>query len=860
MASKTIAYSYSIDKDMAKQLTVKLNIETWKKTNKGLVKKVLEKEMHLSRKEISRLKFDGQILVNGKRVYTDYHMNEDDELVVIFPEDQDQVHVVTSQKPVILHEEEDFVIVNKPSGIPTHASHNHISDSMGTVLQAYYQSQGKKFIVRAIGRLDLEVSGALIFAKNKPAAARLSKQRDNGVLTKVYTGIVSGFFDEAEGDIDLPVMKEDGNMQRVMSLDGKDAFTHYKVIRQVKIHDLECSVLELSISTGRTHQIRTHMQAIGHPLLGDALYEGDTTYIKRPALHCTQIDMKSPFSRHEIHVVAPFPQDMADLLDHAIDVEHEFSKTIRIASPKPADNTVSDLSKLVADVENAVKYEVDEDEIYEPAVQEEKKKSSNKPFIIILIFLLLCGIGIALWNFIFKDYFLTEKTTQEEAYQETYDSLTVLFTDKNTVEYGMDFEFMDYIKENHGTIVQISAIDTKIVGTHLFQVWLSTENQYEEVRREYQTDIEVIDTQLPIITIAESEITCDEDLLIYNISVKDPVDGTIQYQATLQRNSYTYDVKQQDGSNTKYDVTVKAMDQNGNQAEAMFVWVSPKQNEPTSTPVATSTPVPTATPTPTPTVTPTPTATPTEEPTPTPDTTDQVAPVITLKDEKIEIYTGDTYALTYNVVSVSDDTDGNLEWADVLQNKSWTIRGSVDNQTIADYTITVLAMDSSGNQTEKAFVISVVAAPTPVPTIVTVADSADAYGQIYNFLTGTMGFSKAQACGILANMHRESRFNPTSENSLGYYGLCQWGGGRRESLVNWCTSNGYDPATIDGQLHFLQYEFPRFYPNTYAQFTACENTEEGAREAARIFALGYEVAGEYYANMSLDKAAEYFNR
>ena len=76
----------------------------------------------------------------------------------------------------------------------------------------------------------------------------------------------------------------------------------------------------------------------------------------------------------------------------------------------------------------------------------------------------------------------------------------------------------------------------------------------------------------------------------------------------------------------------------------------------------------------------------------------------------------------------------------------------------------------------------------------------------------------------------------------------------------WCENNGYDAATIDGQLHFLQYEMPLYYPNTTAQLRACPNDEEGARRACWIFAIGYEVAGEYYAEMSMDKAAEYFNQ
>ena len=101
--------------------------------------------------------------------------------------------------------------------------------------------------------------------------------------------------------------------------------------------------------------------------------------------------------------------------------------------------------------------------------------------------------------------------------------------------------------------------------------------------------------------------------------------------------------------------------------------------------------------------------------------------------------------------------------------------------------------------------------------------------------------------------------NPQADNGLGYYGLCQWGYDRKDNLISWCEENGYDHTTIDGQLHFLQYEMPLFYPNTTAQLRAVSDDEEGARRACWIFSIGYEVSGEEIAEMSMDKAAEYYN-
>ena len=152
---------------MAKTLTYKLTIPDYGATSQGLIREVLEKELHLSRKEISRLKFGGEILLNGEKVYVSRHMQVGDELTLIFPEDKPQEAAHSTLEPEILYEEDDFVVVNKPVGVPTHPGHGHLDDSMGTILQAYYQKQGRNFVIRPIGRLDSEVSGAVIYAKNQ---------------------------------------------------------------------------------------------------------------------------------------------------------------------------------------------------------------------------------------------------------------------------------------------------------------------------------------------------------------------------------------------------------------------------------------------------------------------------------------------------------------------------------------------------------------------------------------------------------------------------------------------------------------------------------------------------------------------
>ena len=150
---------------MAKEIRYELNINDYSYTH-GEVYAILKNILHLSDHEISQCKFDGEILVNGEKAYVNSRMRVSDILLVRFPEDKVEEIVKIDAAPDILYETDDFVAVNKPSGIPTHASHNHLDDSTGSILISYYQKPGVPFVARSIGRLDNEVSGVVLFAKN----------------------------------------------------------------------------------------------------------------------------------------------------------------------------------------------------------------------------------------------------------------------------------------------------------------------------------------------------------------------------------------------------------------------------------------------------------------------------------------------------------------------------------------------------------------------------------------------------------------------------------------------------------------------------------------------------------------------
>lgn len=289
---------------MRKTITIKIMAN-----ESGLpVKTVLSKREGLSRREISRLKFSNGILLNGETCRVTQPVHSEDVLEIIFPEIDGIRLGYLPEKPDILYEDEDVVLVNKPAGMLCHPSHEHQGDDMGTLLQTYYE--GQKFTIRAVGRLDKDVSGVMCYAKNQPSAARLSKQRNEQVLHKIYVAVAKGIFDKKQGTLQYRLEKVEGYKDRKISEDGQLCITDYKVLQEYSTG----SLLEISIRTGRTHQIRAGMASIGHPLLGDSLYGGKSNAIGRPALHCQSVRMKQPFSGKEIMVEAPLPEDMQKLL------------------------------------------------------------------------------------------------------------------------------------------------------------------------------------------------------------------------------------------------------------------------------------------------------------------------------------------------------------------------------------------------------------------------------------------------------------------------------------------------------------------------------------------------------------------
>ncbi len=284
----------------------------------------LRRELRLSAAKIRSVKFDpGALLLNGAPVKTDHVLQAGDLLTVRLDDSRNRAaRILPNPMPLkILYEDRDVLVLDKPAGTVCHPSKGHLTDSLANGVRAYFDKTEKSSNIHFIGRLDKETSGVVIIAKNGVAADRMRQALETEDLVKEYLAICVGKPEAEAFTIDLPMTPAadpgTGLLRMTEAEADTDPKTKARTHVRVLLSDKDLSLLRIRLSTGRTHQIRFHLSAAGHPLLGDAFYGDPDPGMPRTALHAVRITFRHPMTGEILRCSAPVPPDMLDVLRKA---------------------------------------------------------------------------------------------------------------------------------------------------------------------------------------------------------------------------------------------------------------------------------------------------------------------------------------------------------------------------------------------------------------------------------------------------------------------------------------------------------------------------------------------------------------
>jgi 23S rRNA pseudouridine1911/1915/1917 synthase len=278
------------------------------------LKSILKNKFEFSEKLIKKLKYNNKVLCNGNPVYINSTVKPGDVVEAIINFDEESENIVPEKMNLrIIFEDDCLIALDKQPGMVVHPTSSHLTGTIANGLVYYFSEKGIRIKIRPVSRLDRDTSGIIIFAKNQFVQEEFIKQMNTNTFKKEYIGVVNGVLTKKTGTIDLPIdRKPDSIMLRHISKSGFKSVTRFKVIEYLK----NATYLSFYLETGRTHQIRVHCQAIGHPLFGDTLYSDiKTGFINRQALHSSKVEFIHPLTKQTIQLFSPIPSDIKTLLE-----------------------------------------------------------------------------------------------------------------------------------------------------------------------------------------------------------------------------------------------------------------------------------------------------------------------------------------------------------------------------------------------------------------------------------------------------------------------------------------------------------------------------------------------------------------
>ena len=272
-----------------------------------------------SRVTIQRLIEEEKVLVNGRKTKASYKVQEND-IITMEEEKPKEISLKAQNIPIeIIYEDQDIIVVNKPKGLVVHPANGNPDGTLVNAIMAICKDSlsgiGGEIRPGIVHRIDKDTSGILIVAKNDKAHIDLSEQIKDHKIKKVYIALVRGIIKENEATINMPIGRSTKDRKKMAVTEkGKEAITHFKVLKRYQKDN--CTLVEVRIETGRTHQIRVHLAQIGYPIIGDTTYSSGKNkwQIEGQCLHAKSLEFKHPITKKDMHLEAELPKYFKELL------------------------------------------------------------------------------------------------------------------------------------------------------------------------------------------------------------------------------------------------------------------------------------------------------------------------------------------------------------------------------------------------------------------------------------------------------------------------------------------------------------------------------------------------------------------
>jgi len=281
------------------------------------IDKYLSEKIDLSRSKIQKLIDDNKILVNNNSINNNYKVNTGDIISILdIPKDP-----LLNLKPCdididIIYEDDDLLVINKQSGLVVHPAPGNYENTLVNALIGKYELSNNSFRPGIVHRLDKDTSGLMLVAKNDYIHDKLSKMISLKEVERYYLAVVEGTFNHEAGTVDAPIGRDQKYREKmaVTSLNSKKAITHFKVLEEFN----NCSMIECKLDTGRTHQIRVHMNYIKHPIVNDPLYGHVFNEKFGQLLHSYRLVFKHPRTNQLLEFQVEPPEEFMTLLNEYV--------------------------------------------------------------------------------------------------------------------------------------------------------------------------------------------------------------------------------------------------------------------------------------------------------------------------------------------------------------------------------------------------------------------------------------------------------------------------------------------------------------------------------------------------------------